>query len=156
MIELNVPGLGLIQLEHLVTDVNGTIALDGHLIDGVGSALLRIADRLEIHMLTADTHGRQGLIDQQLGLIATRISPGEEARTKAEFVIGLGEERVVALGQGANDAEMLRQAAIGIAINSEEGLAIEALQAADLVLPNILSALALLENPMRLVASLRR
>jgi P-type E1-E2 ATPase len=156
MIELNVPGLGLIQLEHLVTDVNGTIAIDGNLIEGVGSTLHRISDRLEVHLLTADTHGRQDVIDQQLGLHATRISAGEEAQTKAEFIHRLGAEHVVALGQGANDAEMLRQAAIGIAIISEEGLATDTLQAADLVLPDIHSALALLERPMRLVASLRR
>ena len=34
MIELNIPGRGLIQLKHLVSDVNGTLALDGQLLDG--------------------------------------------------------------------------------------------------------------------------
>jgi len=156
MIELNIPGRGVIQLEHLVTDVNGTLALDGKLLEGVGSALLRISDRLNIHLLTADTHGRQQFIDEQLGINAIRISPGDEAQKKADLVRNLGSERVVGLGQGANDAGMLREAEIGIAVNSPEGLAIEALQAADLVLPDIQNALALLENPMRLVASLRR
>ncbi len=65
-------------------------------------------------------------------------------------------EQVVAIGQGANDAGMLSEAVIGIAVNSQEGLATEAIQAADLVLPDIHSALGMLENPMRLVASLRR
>lgn len=156
MIELNIPGRGVIQLEHLVTDVNGTLALDGKLLEGVGSALLRISDRLNIHLLTADTYGRQQVIDEQLGMKAIRIPPGDEAQKKADFVRNLGSERVVAFGQGANDAGMLREAEIGIAVNSPEGLAVEALQAADLVLPDIQNALALLENPMRLVASLRR
>lgn len=35
MIEIAIPGFGLIQLEHLVCDYNGTLALDGALIDGV-------------------------------------------------------------------------------------------------------------------------
>ena len=60
MIELNVPGRGVIQLKYLVSDVNGTIALDGQLIDGVAKALVRLSDRLELHLLTADTRGRQG------------------------------------------------------------------------------------------------
>jgi hypothetical protein len=39
---------------------------------------------------------------------------------------------------------------------SQEGLAVEAVNAADIVAPNVLSALDLLDNPIRLVASLRR
>lgn len=35
MIEINIPGRAAYQLEHLVCDVNGTLALDGVLLDGV-------------------------------------------------------------------------------------------------------------------------
>jgi soluble P-type ATPase len=59
MIELNIPGLGIIQLDHLVTDVNGTIAIDGELIEGVDTVLGQISDRLNIHLLTADTPGHR-------------------------------------------------------------------------------------------------
>jgi P-type E1-E2 ATPase len=156
MIELNIPGRGVVQLDHLVSDVNGTLAFDGRLMEGVGKALLGLSDRLTLHLLTADTHGRQKAIDQQLGLEAVRIPAGREAEAKASYVRDLGEDRVVALGQGANDAGMLRQAALGICLLSPEGLAVDALTAADIVVPDILSALALLEYPMRLVASLRR
>ncbi len=156
MIELNVPGRGVIQLEHLVSDVNGTLALDGQLIDGVAKALVRLGDRLELHLLTADTQGRQSVIDQQLGLEAVRISPGDEVEAKAAYVRDLGAERVVALGQGTNDAGMLQEAEVGICILSQESSAVDALMAADLVAPDIHAALALLEHPMRLVASLRR
>jgi P-type E1-E2 ATPase len=156
MIELNIPGRGVIQLNHLVSDVNGTIALDGQLIDGVDSALTRLRDHLQLHLLTADTHGRQATIDQQLGLEAVRISPGGEAEAKAAYVRELGPERVVAIGQGANDASMLKLAAIGICLVSQEGLAVETLNAADVLVPEILTALALLENPVRLIATLRR
>lgn len=156
MIELNIPGRGVIQIDHLVSDVNGTLAVDGQLMDGVASALLRLSDRLQIHLLTADTHGRQAAIDQQLGMQAVRIPSGSEAEAKAKFVRDLGPGRVISLGQGMNDAGMMQEAVIGICVLSPEGLSSETLQAADLVLPDTLSALALLEHPMRLVASLRR
>jgi P-type E1-E2 ATPase len=156
MIELNIPGRGIIQLEHLVSDVNGTLAVDRRLIDGVRRGLLALQDRMTLHLLTADTHGRQEAIDQQLGMTAVRIPPGHEAQSKAEYVDRLGAERVFAMGQGANDAEMLRQAAIGVCILSSEGAAVDTLTAADLVVPDIPSAFGLLENPLRLVASLRR
>jgi P-type E1-E2 ATPase len=109
-----------------------------------------------LHLLTADTHGRQDEIDRQLGVRATRITPGAEAKTKADFVRQLGRESVVAVGNGANDAAMLYEAAIGIAVMSPEGLAAEAAQSADVIAPGILDALGWLERPMRLVASLRR
>jgi soluble P-type ATPase len=156
MIELDIPGRGFVQLEHLVSDVNGTLAVDGRMIDGVGRALVALGDRLTLHLLTADTHGRQDAIDQQLGLKAVRIAPGDETGAKSAYVRSLGPERVVALGQGANDAGMLRDAAVGICVLSAEGSSVESLQAADLVAPDIQTALALLENPLRLVASLRR
>src|SRR5512139_1460144 len=101
MIELSIPGQGLIELEHLVCDVNGTLALDGQLLEGVARALTALRDRLELHLLTADTHGHQVLIDRQLNITGVRIQPGEESRQKAEYVRRLGAERVVAVGQGA-------------------------------------------------------
>jgi P-type E1-E2 ATPase len=155
MIELNIPGKGILQLEHLVSDVNGTLALDGQLPEGLSRLVRNLRDRLTIHLLTADTHGKQSIIDQQLGLQAVRIQPGDEARQKAEYVRRLGAERVVAMGQGANDALMLREAALGICILSREGVALETLQAADLLVPDIFAALELLDKPLRIVASLR-
>jgi soluble P-type ATPase len=51
---------------------------------------------------------------------------------------------------------MLREAVIGIAVASVEGLAIESLNSADVVVPDIIAAFELLEHPTRLVATLRR
>ena len=156
MIRFNVPGLGEYQLEHLVMDVNGTLAVDGELIEGVALKLSTLQGLVRIHLLTADTHGKQYLIDQQLGLTAVRIQAGGEAFQKAEYVNRLGSHAVVAIGQGANDAEMLKAARLGICVLSAEGIARDALLACDLVAPTILSALELLEKPARITASLRR
>jgi soluble P-type ATPase len=89
-------------------------------------------------------------------LQARRIRPGDEAGQKREYVLRLGAERVVALGQGSNDAGMLEAAALGIGIVSSEGMAVETMLAADLIVPNILAALELLEKPLRIVATLRK
>ena len=156
MIELTIPGRGPLRLQHLVTDVNGTLAVDGVLIGGLARRINALRDRLEIHMLTADTHGRQAVIDEQLNLKATRVQPGGEAGSKAEFVRELGAETVVAIGQGANDAGMLEAAALGICVMSQEGVAVEALTSADILVPDIFAALDLLDKPLRIVASLRK
>ena len=156
MIEINIPGRGVFRLEHIVTDVNGTLAVDGQLVAGVAKQISALNDRLTIHLLTADTHGRQALIDQQLNLTAVRIQPGNESEQKAEYVRKLGAETVVAIGQGANDAAMLQEAALGICVMSQEGIAAETLLSADLVMPNISAALELFDKPLRIIASLRK
>jgi P-type E1-E2 ATPase len=156
MIELNIPGHGDLSLEHLVMDVNGTLAVDGILLDGVAKRVGALRNRLAVHLLTADTHGRQATIDHLLNLQAVRIRAGDEAGQKAAFVRHLGAERVVAIGQGANDAQMLKTAALGICVMSVEGLAVETLTSADLLMPDILSALDLFDRPLRLIASLRK
>jgi P-type E1-E2 ATPase len=156
MIELNIPGRGLVQLQHLVCDVNGTLAVDGQFPEGVKQRLSALRDRLTLHLLTADTHGKQGIIDQQLNLKAVRIQPGKEDEQKAKYVQQLGAETVVAIGQGANDAGMLQAAALGICVLSAEGTAVETLFVADLVAANINEALEMLEKPLRILATLRK
>ena len=156
VIELNIPGRGTLRLNHLVTDVNGTLAVDGQLIEGVAEKIEALKDRLTIHMLTADTHGKQVSIDKQLNLTAVRIQPGDESQQKTDYIRGLGAESVIALGQGANDAGMLKEAVVGICVLSLEGTAGESLFAADLVTPDVNTALDLLAKPMRMVASLRK
>jgi P-type E1-E2 ATPase len=156
VIEVNIPGRSSFRLQHLVTDVNGTLAVDGHLIDGIAQQIRLLKDRLTIHLVTADTHGRPAVIDGQINLTAVRIQSGNEAAQKAEYVRRLGAETVVAIGQGANDAAMLKEAALGICVMSREGVAPETLLSADLLMPDITTALELLDNPLRIVASLRK
>jgi P-type E1-E2 ATPase len=156
MIELNIPGRGLIQLQHLVCDVNGTLAVDGQLMDGVMQRLSLLSDRLTLHMLTADTHGRQDIIDRQIGIQAVRIPPGNESAQKTEYVKKLGADTCVAVGQGANDAGMLQAAALGICVLSPEGTATETMIHADIITASIVDALDLLEKPLRIVATLRK
>jgi soluble P-type ATPase len=145
MIELNIPGRGTIELEHLVCDVNGTLAVDGNLGEGLSRLLNSLGDRLTIHLLTADTHRRQGQIDQQMGMRATRLQAGNEAQQKAAYVENLGAAKVVAIGQGANDAAMLN-APPSASASFPASSAVEALNA-DIFVPDIYTALELLEKP---------
>jgi soluble P-type ATPase len=156
MIELNIPGRGTLKLDHLVMDVNGTLAKDGRLLERLAKPVTSLKNRLALHLLTADTYGRQSDIDFTLGTQAVRLTRGDEAQQKADYVNALGAEHVVAIGQGANDAGMLKAAALGIAVLSDEGLAVEALLNADILMPSIYEALNLLEYPTRIVATLRR
>jgi len=157
MIELQIPGRGITQLEYAVFDVNGTLATDGILLDGIADKIAMLRGKLEVRLLTADTHGKQVEIDRQIKLTADRLRPGgHEREQKADYVRALDAERVVAIGNGANDVEMLKAAAIGIAVMGHEGLSGEALAAADVVVLSAHDAIDLLLNPKRLIATLRR
>jgi len=156
MIEIIIPGLTTFQFHHLVMDVNGTIAKDGRLIEGVPPLLKELRTRLEVHMITADTHGRQEEIDRILGFEAVRIPTEHQQKAKLHYLERLGPERVFAVGNGANDALMLQRAALGVAVLGPEGAALETLCRADVVVPDICTALELLLHPKRLIATLRR
>lgn len=156
MIRLEIPGCGAFELEYLILDLNGTVALDGEPIAGVDERVMLLSADLEVHLATADTHGKAEETSRLLGCRLARIEAGREASQKRALVEHLGAERVVAVGNGANDAQMLSAAVLGIAILGREGLAVEALQAADLVVGGIEDALDLLLHPRRLIATLRR
>ncbi|HOI74947.1 MAG TPA: hypothetical protein PLO63_12460 [Syntrophales bacterium] len=155
MLELDIPGFGKRKLVHLVLDFNGTIARDGRLIRGVGEILADLARDFSVHVLTADTFGGVQRELEGVPCSVAILEKEDQARAKAEYVRGLVPGEAVCIGNGRNDALMLREAALGIAVIQEEGAAGETLLAADVVVRDILDALDLLRRPLRLTATLR-
>ena len=155
MIEIEIPGFRALRLAHLVLDYNGTMAVDGELLAGLAEALAELGERLAVHVLTADTFGRAASELAGVGC-ALSILPAEDQHVaKRAYVERLGAEHVACIGNGRNDRLMLEAAALGIAVVQAEGAAAEAVRSADVVCPDILSAVALLANPLRLKATLR-
>jgi soluble P-type ATPase len=147
-----IPGRPSLELEHLLLDVNGTLTDRGELIDGVADKLGRLGETLEAHLLSADTFGSLADVASALGVRSTTVLDGEE---KLALVRELGPERCAAIGNGANDARMLAETALGIAVIGGEGAASAAIQAADVVCASIGAALDLLLDEQALGATLR-
>ncbi|MEW6080074.1 MAG: ATPase P [Thermodesulfobacteriota bacterium] len=156
MIEVTIPGYKTLRLNHLVMDYNGTLACDGHLIGGVREALEALHGRLEIHIITADTFGRARAQLEGVPAALSILSEANQDQGKLDYIRKLGVESVVAIGNGRNDKLMLEAAELGIALIQEEGACVETVMAADMVCPDILSALSLLTHTGRLIAGLRR
>lgn len=152
MIRIDIPQRGIIELQHAVFDVNGTLALDGKPIAGVVERLRELATHLSLHAITAGTHGNMTELQHVLGLPLRIIGSGEE---KTRYIEQLGPASVIAFGNGMNDVGMLRLAAIGVAILAGEGVAIGALQAADVLALGPVDAIDLVLKPKRLIATLR-
>ncbi len=155
MIEIDIPGNKKFQFEHLVLDYNGTIAFDGALIDGVKACLRELSQLLTVHVITADTFGSVEKALKDIDCKLAVISLDDQDAAKLEFVEKIGCEKTVSIGNGVNDRLMLKASALGIAIVSKEGAALETLASADIVCTDIRSALSLLSNPLRLIATLR-
>ena len=155
MLELDIPGYGTLALEHLVLDVNGTIAEGGELLPAVAEGLASLAGVLRPVAVTADTHGTATALGERLGIEVRIIASGWEAGDKLAAVQELGADSVVAIGNGANDALVLKACAVGICVIGPEGASRAAVEAADVVVPSIEAALKLLADPRRLMATLR-
>lgn len=152
---IDIPGWRRLALEHLVLDLNGTVALDGALLPGVAQAVDQLSSDLACHLVTADTFGTAASLFGP-GVAVQVIQAGNEGAQKLALVKRLGLDKVAALGNGANDVEMLRASALGIAVLGGEGAFSDVLMAADLVAPGPQAALELLLKPDRLRATLRR
>jgi P-type E1-E2 ATPase len=155
MIELDIPGFGQRALQHLVLDYNGTLAIDGRIQPGVSSRLSQLKHDMRIHILTADTFGTVRATFGQTDYTVHILPAGDERQAKAEYVRTLGADSCVCLGNGANDAAMLAEAALSMAVLQPEGVAKAALLAAHVLVPGIEAGLDLLLHPSRLKATLR-
>lgn len=155
MLNISIPGFGNLALAYLVVDFNGTLACDGRLVAGVSVRLRRLSKTLALHVLTADTFGTCAHALARLPVQVVVMPPRNQDRAKAAYIKKLGPRRCVCIGNGRNDVGMLQVCELAIAVINQECAASAALQAADIVASDILSALDLLAHPLRLVATLR-
>jgi len=155
MLEINVPHFGKLKLQNLVFDFNGTLAVDGKLLPNLKEKMAVFSKKLKIFVVTADTFGSAREELSGLPLTIKILSPQNQTEQKQDFVLELGKEKTIAVGNGNNDALMLKEAKIGIALLQEEGLAGKTLFNANIICRNIDDVFALLENPKRLIATLR-
>ena len=155
MIEVAIPGDGRLRLSFLVLDYNGTLACNGVLLDGVAERLIALSKNLSIHVVTADTFGTVEATLKNLPLHRpSSAADGPESRQDG-LRVPIGAQRD---GLHRQRAQRPPDVAGGCARHHRgrpEGAAVDALQASDVVTTSIQSALDLLLNPLRLVATLR-
>lgn len=153
MIEINIPGRAPLCIEHLVLDYNGTIAVDGTLINGVSERIQALLPLVSIHVLTADTYGTVEAQCAPLGIHVEKFPREGAALCKKAVVEKL--TGVCALGNGFNDIQMFDSAALSVAILENEGMCAALLAHADVLVKSITDGLDLLLKPDRLRATLR-
>lgn len=155
MIEIEIPGHQTIHAAHLLLDFNGTLAIDGQIIEGVADQLIRLSAELKIHVLTADTFHTVRKELGEMPFTVKVLNPERQDMQKADYVKELGPERVIAIGNGRNDELMLRESALGIAVIQAEGAYAHIVNVSQVICTSITDALSLILKTKRLTATLR-
>lgn len=155
MLRFDIPGREPLELDHLVLDLNGTLCVDGVLLDGVAERLRTLSRSVVIYAVTADTRGLAETLLGDLPVNVDILPPGRQDEAKRDVVRALGAASCAAVGNGANDKLMLAEAALGVALVQAEGACAATLTAANVACTDIRDALDLLLKPQRLVATLR-
>lgn len=151
-LQLEIPGRDPMMLTQLLLDFTGTLSCDGRLLKGVAERLKEIGRVMTITVLTADTFGKAS---EQLEGLPLKLKIIKTGRDKKEFISQFKGHETAAIGNGVNDLDMIRMAALGIAVIGPEGCAGELVASAKIVCPDILAALDLFFNPLRIKATLR-
>ena len=100
--------------------------------------------------------GKAQALGEDLRVEIHILHPGDEQEQKLRLVRQLGSEVTVSIGNGSNDAAMLKESGLGICMLGPEGASSETMANSDLVISDINAALDLLLKPGRLIATLRR
>ncbi|MBC3803183.1 ATPase P [Acetobacterium fimetarium] len=156
MISLDIPGYKTFEVKNVVFDFNGTLAVDGVLIDGAKEKLEALSARgLDLYVLTADTFGTAAEQCRDLPLEIQVFSKENIATSKKKFVEEIGVANTIAVGNGRNDLAMFEKSILSICIMGREGCCSKSMNAADIIVNNPLDALEMLLKNDRMVATLR-
>lgn len=152
---IEIPGYKTLNLQYLVLDYNGTIAIDGTMPDTIKLRLRTLAESLEIYILTADTHGTAEENCRGLPLHIHTFPSSYTMEEKLKVIESLGAEHCATIGNGRNDTKMLQAGALAIAVMDQEGMYGKLASDADICVHAMEDALDLLCHPKRLIATLR-
>lgn len=150
-----IPGRAPIDIKNVVFDYNGTLAIDGQLIEGVDKRINDLAGDIHFHVITADTYGS---VEKELSGVncsVAKIPKEQQDIGKLDYLLKLGKEKTLCVGNGRNDKLMLKESAIGIALIQDEGVCVESLLAADIACKSIMDVFAYFKIPNRMKATLR-
>ncbi len=153
--KLEIPGYHTLEIEHLLLDYNGTIAEDGVIRGSVRTLLLLLSGKLDLHVLTADTHGTAKAECEGIPLHLDTFPTSDAAAQKLAKLQELEPSRCACIGNGRNDLLMMEKAAFSVAVMDREGLYAPLLTHSDLCVRSSEEALELFLYPKRMIADLR-
>jgi|YNPNPStandDraft_1061719.scaffolds.fasta_scaffold35054_2 soluble P-type ATPase len=153
--KLDIPGYGILEIHHIVLDLNGTLATDGVIPQTVTAKIAELSKYFRVVVTSSDTYGNLQELADHLGIEAYSLKSNDASDEKRDLISFIGAQHTIAIGNGYNDAKMLKEAAIGICVIGKEGANRKALENADIIVTSIEDALDCILKPKRIIANLR-
>jgi len=153
--ELNIPEYGQYKIKNLVFDYNGTLAEDGIVKPEILRKLEELSAEFDIYVVTADTYGTVEKMFDGSSVEVGIISRENGSKDKESLVQALGAGETIAVGNGFNDRLMMKAAALGFCIAGPEGASAKAIMNSDVVVSGIEDFFSMIDEPKRLIATLR-
>ena len=152
---IKIPGRETVEIKNVIFDYNGTIAINGQLIEGAAKSINELSSDFNFHVITADTFGSVNNALKDVTCTVIKIPEQNQDQTKVEYLLKLGKETTLCVGNGRNDKLMLKESVIGIAVIQDEGTSTDTLMASDIICKSIMDVFEFLKKPDRLKATLR-
>lgn len=146
---LNIPSFGQYEIKNIVFDYNGTIACSGQAIVTANN-LKKLTSRFNVYILTGNTFNKIEHISDDVQLMITQT-----AEDKLKAIKKIGPQETIAVGNGNIDHLMLKAAAIGVAVIGQEGCSTKAILNADMVINDIKDFFELVDQPKKIIATLK-
>lgn len=155
MININVPGRCTYNIENIIFDYNGTIAVNGKISEATREKISLLCDMADVYVLTADTYGSAAKECEGLNLTLKTFPKDNAADYKLKIVEELGKDKTICFGNGYNDLKMFEAASISVAVLEKEGMCGALLREATILVKSIDDGINLLLNTNALIATLR-
>ncbi len=151
--KFHIPHSNILDIETIILDLNGTLTVRGVLVDGVAERIHKLLEKgLRIVLFSGDTRGTGKSIAERLGIDLIVAGTGEEKKMSSRNFNPL---TCAAIGNGLIDVPLFGEVTLAIAVMQAEGVHVEALHAAHILVPSILDALDLFIDDHSLIATLR-
>lgn len=150
----NPVGVGEIELENIILDLNGTLAVGGVLVDGVEVRLLKLKELgYKLFLFTGDLRGNAAILADKIGVEVQLATNTEE---KEALTKKLDVNKTVAIGNARIDIGTFSSTKLRIATLQAEGIHADILKYVDVIVPSINDALDLLIDPNIFNATMRK
>jgi P-type E1-E2 ATPase len=148
-----VTGVGEIELNTIVLDLNGTLQVQDEIVAGAKERLAKLRELgYKIYLFTGDQRGNAAEVCADLGIDYKVTKSTEE---KAQGMQEFNKENTVAIGNARIDIGMFENAKVRIATLQAEGIHAGILGHVDVITNSINDALDLLIDPNTFAATMR-
>jgi soluble P-type ATPase len=152
--KFQIPGVGELEINTIVLDLNGTISVAGQIVPGVKERLAELTQvGMKVILFTGNTRGDADELAAELG-IDWQLTPDGAAKQEAASRLAL--KPIASIGNGLIDLGLTKVCKLRIVTLQAEGVHVQTLMNSDIIVPSINDALDLFLDSSRLIAGLRK